>query len=56
MTDVFSLVYRSAVSGRIMGEVFDDIDKLEIYAKSNLCTMKDGHYMIFKGDYKEVTL
>lgn len=55
MTDVFSLVYRSAVSGRLMGEVFDSMEVLKVYALSNISLMKDGHYMIFKGDFKEAT-
>lgn len=54
MTDVYSLVYRSAVTGRLTGEVYEDISVLNMVVATSKSMMKDGHYMVFKGDFKEV--
>lgn len=56
MTEVYSLVYRSALTGAIMGEVFESEEVLKMVVATSLCTMKDGHYMVFKGEFKEVTI
>ena len=56
MTEVYTLTYRSALTGRITGEVFDSMDVLRMVVATSMSLMKDGHYMIFKGEFKEVNL
>lgn len=53
MTEVYTLAYRSALTGSITGEVFDSMDVLRMVVATSMSLMKDGHYMIFKGDFKE---
>lgn len=56
MTEFYSLVYRSAVTGELTGEVFSDKAVLDMVVATSRSLMQGGHYMVFKGDFSEVTV
>lgn len=50
---IYTLVYRSAITGHLTGEVSESQEYLENVALTTKNLMKGGHYTIYCADFKE---